>query len=343
MGELENGSELPLGDTELEWFRRALREDGVPLGEQDAPGVRTLVEAGLLIPSGAAGRLVPVDPRIGGPRMANRYRAQAMALDSMAAGVARRLAGFQEAYDDTQTSPGKDGDPSGPIMTITGVGTIVAYLEVLVDNADEEALMAQPGGRRSPEALRSSMPMHLAALERGVTTRTLYQHSAQYDADTRRYVEGLSEHGGEFRTMDEFFNRLFVIDRSVAVISANRERSAAMVIREPSIVAFLADVFDRHWERATPFTIGNAVSVAAEASPDIQVRIERMLVAGLTDDAIAARIGLRSRAVQNHIARIKTRFNAGSRSELCYLLGRRDALRTMSEQPADPAHGDAAP
>lgn len=336
MGELEDEDELPLGEIEMELFRRAVRDDGIPSAEQDDPSVRALIEAGLLIPAGSADRLVPVDPRVGGPRMANRYRARAMALDSMAAAVARRFGDFQNAYDDRHATPGEDADPSGAIMTITGVGTIVAYLEVLVGNAQKEALMAQPGGRRSPEALRNSLPMHIAALQRGVTTRTLYQHSAQYDASTRSYVEDLSLNGGEFRTMDEFFNRLFVIDRGVAVISANRERSAAMVIREPSIVGFLADVFDRHWQRATPFTIGNAVSVAAEASPDIQVVIERMVVAGLTDDAIAARIGLGSRAVQNHIARIKTRFNAGSRSELCYLLGRRDALQ------ADQAAGDAS-
>ena len=335
MGVPADGSDLPLGDAELDWFRRAVREDGIPASALEASAVQSLVDAGLLVPSSRADRLVPVDPRVGGPRLANRYRAQAIALDGRAADLVRQLAGFQDVYDDSHAASGENGDPSAPIMRITGVGTIVSYLEVLVDNAQEETLMAQPGGRRSPEALRTSLPMHIAALQRGVTTRTLYQHSAQYDASTRSYVENLNVYGGEFRTLEEFFNRLIVIDRSCAVISANKERSAALVIREPSIVDFLADVFDRHWQRATPFTIGNAVSVAAEVSSEIEVVIERMLVAGLTDDAIAVRVGLRSRAVQNHIARIKSRFNAGSRSELCYLLGRRDALRPLTDQQPD--------
>ena len=55
------------------------------------------------------------------------------------------------------------------------------------------------------------------------------------------------------RTLDEFFNRLIVVDRRVAVIPGKdaeaRSRSASR-----SVVDYLVDVFERHWERARPFT-----------------------------------------------------------------------------------------
>ena len=61
----------------------------------------------------------------------------------------------------------------------------------------------------------------IAALKRGVKMRTLYQHAARRGADTRKYVAAVTAAGAEVRTLDEFFNRLIVVDRRIAIIPSH--------------------------------------------------------------------------------------------------------------------------
>ena len=90
----------------------------------------------------------------------------------------------------------------------------------------------------------------IAALERGVHVRTLYQHSARRHSATHKYARVMTLKGGEIRTLDEFFNRMIVFDRKQAVIPSTEDAMSAIVIREPSVIAYLIDVFERTWERA---------------------------------------------------------------------------------------------
>ena len=50
----------------------------------------------------------------------------------------------------------------------------------------------------------------------------LYQHSARRSAMTHKYVAPVTGRGAEVRTLDEFFNRLIVVDRTLAVIPSQR-------------------------------------------------------------------------------------------------------------------------
>ena len=75
---------------------------------------------------------------------------------------------------------------------------------------------------RRPAATRTRLAAarqrDTAMLERGTRMRTLYQHSARRSAITHNYVAAVTARGAEVRTLDEFFNRMIVIDRRVAVI-----------------------------------------------------------------------------------------------------------------------------
>ena len=84
---------------------------------------------------------------------------------------------------------------------------------------------------RSPQAGRDPRFLAMAALrdiellERGVKMRTLYQHSARRSSVTHKYVAAVTARGAEVRTLDEFFNRMIVIDRRVAVIPNQEDLS----------------------------------------------------------------------------------------------------------------------
>ena len=67
-----------------------------------------------------------------------------------------------------------------------------------------------------------------AALERGITMRTLYQHSARRSAVTHKYVAAVTARGAEVRTLDEFFNRIIVVDRRVAIVPGQAGLAVAL-------------------------------------------------------------------------------------------------------------------
>ena len=78
------------------------------------------------------------------------------------------------------------------------------------DGAADRAAPDRPLGRR---ARRRPPTATSRALERGVSMRTLYQHSARRSAPPASTSRRVTAEGAEVRTLDEFFNRLIVVDR----------------------------------------------------------------------------------------------------------------------------------
>jgi len=159
-----------------------------------------------------------------------------------------------------------------------------------------------------------------AALDRGVKMRTLYQHSARRHAVTRTYVADVSGHGAEVRTLDEFFNRMIVIDRRLAIIPGAADLTVAMAIREPGLVAYLVDVFERAWERARPFT-NIERSMMNDIAAEQRSMTIRMLIEGHSDPVSAKRLGVSARTFAGYVADLKGEYDADTRFQLGYTMG----------------------
>lgn len=196
------------------------------------------------------------------------------------------------------------------------------FIAGLVADADEELLTAQPQAGRSVTALNAAAARDTAALERGVRMRTLYQHSARRSRITHRYVEAVTERGAEVRTLDEFFNRLIVVDRRVAVIPGHEGPTVALAVREPSVVAYLVDMFERTWERGRPFDSPSETVARAIAAEQRAMTI-RMLVAGHPDHVSATRLGVSPRTYAAYVADLKDEFEVETRFQLGHEMGRR--------------------
>ena len=97
-----------------------------------------------------------------------------------------------------------------------------APIDTFLDRRRPRARRSCSPPSRRPAATRAALAVaaarDIAALERGVKMRTLYQHSARRSAVTRKYVAAVTARGAEVRTLDEFFNRMIVVDRRVAII-----------------------------------------------------------------------------------------------------------------------------
>ena len=150
--------------------------------------------------------------------------------------------------------------------------------------------------------------------------RTLYQHSARRSAITQKYVAAVTARGAEVRTLDEFFNRMIVVDRRVAVIPAADTLSTAVVVREPAVVGYLIDVFERAWARGPPVCDVEEKAVRRSRPSNASMTI-RMLIAGHADAVSAKRLGVSPRTYAGYVADLKIEYDAETRFQLGYTMG----------------------
>ncbi|MFB6510255.1 response regulator transcription factor [Streptomyces virginiae] len=180
-------------------------------------------------------------------------------------------------------------------------------------NCTTEMLSSQPGGgSRVPEAMQEALRRDETMLQRGISMRTLYHHTARFNGPSQAYVAATSVLGAQYRTAHELFGRLIAFDRELAFIPVSDGSWGAVVIREPSTVAYLCNIFDQTWDLASPFSAAAGQGLE-EVAREIHETIIRLLAAGLKDEAIARRLGMSLRTARRHIADIMQELGAGSR------------------------------
>lgn len=301
--------------TGVKLFEEIAARGGVPLedellDERDET-IALLAELGLVRIE--SDKIRVVDPRSVQSQIVSPLGKQGAKLISEASHWTEALTTLAQAY---RRSPSTD---DGPITTLRG-DEIDSFLEDMVNGAQREMLTAQPQSGRSAAALRRAAGRDIALLERGLQMRTIYQHSARRNRATRQYVGRVSASGAEVRTLDEFFNRLIVVDREVAVIPAGDDLETALAIREANLVAYLVDIFERSWERGRPFTNQESTTLSSIAREQRAMTI-RMLVEGHSDATCAKRLGVSPRTYAGYVADLKEEYDAQTRFQLGYQMG----------------------
>ncbi len=292
---------------------------------EQRPALDLLIDIGLLIVDTAAGHYLPVDPTSIQSRVVVPLGQQGAELLTESARWADAFTSLGQTY---RQSPHMT---THPITEIRGLPNINSYIQAVVGDCGNELLTAQPYGRRPAKDLETAIQRDIKALNRGIKMRTLYQHSARHSPATRDYVTEVSAHGAEVRTLDEFFNRLIVVDRRVAVIPGSENHHIAVAIHEKSLVAYLVDMFERSWERARPFTSTES-RTERKIAEDVRAMTIRMLVEGHSDPASAKRLGVSTRTYAGYIAALKDEYGVQTRFQLGHAMGEQSDPRT--ELPA---------
>ena len=294
------------------------------------PDARTLLGTlGLLTPDLAdRSRLRPVDPQVVASSARRRLNLLIARLEEHGDSLARELAVLSSFYDQMEGE-----HPSVPLEELNGLKTINEAIEEAAGTCSEEVLTAQPGSR-SRQALEQALKRAEPVLTRGVRMRTLYQHPARFSEATKEYVTSATRLGAEVRTMDEIPSRLMVFDRRTALLSASQDRQYAVLIRHPAVVCFLVEAFERDWGRASPYGTGYQVQEPGRKLNMVQEAIMRLLIEGVSDDAIARRMNLNVRTCRAHIAKILKAYGAQSRVQAAYLMGRSEAGLPPHEPPS---------
>ncbi|WGL52419.1 LuxR family transcriptional regulator [Nocardioides sp. BP30] len=321
-----------------ELFEAAVAEGGIPVddpriveGGEFHEAFSLLVSLGLLHHDGDDGTLwVPDDPGTAQGRVVAPLSLEGTRLLQESTQWARDFAALGQIWRRGPQAA------SGPFTYLRG-DAIAPYISALAAEATEEILTAQPqtGRDLGVAALKQSLAHEQELVDRGVRVLTLYQHAARRNTSTQRYVAGLTELGAEVRTLDEFFHRLIVVDRRVALIPTEDDLGVALAVREPTVVAYLVDVFLRSWERARPFT-SSGEDVTRHIAGEQRAMTIRMLIEGYADPGAAKRLGVSSRTYAAYVADLKTEFDADTRFQLGYILGRQGIIGEPQEIASSP-------
>jgi DNA-binding CsgD family transcriptional regulator/sugar-specific transcriptional regulator TrmB len=314
----------------LSLYARALRESRVP--EADAEDLPCVVDSGLLRPSlEDPGWLRPLTPAVALPRLLR-------GIEDEIAGRRRHEARLAEAFEPLLTLETRREPVTAvpEVSLLNGLNRINDAISLALMRAATEVLTVQPGGMRPGQALALAFPRDQETLSRGCRMRTLYQHTTRHDPKVLGHYERL-QGDVEVRTLDETPERMVVVDREVAFIPANGDRTVAVEVRHPPLVTYLATTFDRLWRLATPMYPRAVRHPSLNGVTPRQQAIAALLVEGHTDAVVAQRLGMNVRTARVHIAKLAATLGSESRAQLGYLIGRSGILD--QEQHPEPAPG----
>ncbi|MEU9731144.1 helix-turn-helix transcriptional regulator [Streptomyces sp. NPDC048002] len=317
-------------------YEHALRHG--PIGAQEAAEAPCLVDSGLLRPTVEdISLLEPVAPATALHRL----------LRSSAERVAEerrrelRLAETFEAWLRLDGGPGTaTGQPQ--IAVVSGKRRINDVLTESMAEAEREVLSIQPavsyGSTAHPATHLTAMARDQDLLDRGGRIRTLYPHTLRHSPQVMARYEDL-DGDVEARTLDEVTDRLICVDRTVAFIPANPERTHALEVRHPALISYLVTTFDRLWHLATPMYPEAVQQPTLNGITPRQRAIARLLVEGHTDTVIADRLGMNVRTARVHIAKLAATLGSESRAQLGYLIGRSGILGREPRDDREPREG----
>ncbi|MDJ0382927.1 helix-turn-helix domain-containing protein [Streptomyces sp. G-G2] len=232
--------------------------------------------------------------------------------------VRRRLDALVPEYE--AGAARRDLEGLAALELVTDLGAVRAVIAELVASCEREVLTSQPGGGRPPATLEEAIGRDESVLARGVRMRTLYQHTARYSRPTAAYVERVTARGAQVRTLGDGLMRMIVVDGRTALMAVPDVSGAALVVREPAVVHFMTEAFERSWVEAEPFASTVSPDQARSLSDELRQKIVRLLSEGLEDKVIARRLGMSERTCQRHIAEIMRAVGAKSRFHAGYLL-----------------------
>ncbi|MDT0427800.1 helix-turn-helix transcriptional regulator [Streptomyces salyersiae] len=306
----------------LELYERALRQGKIARGD--------LVTAPCLIDMALVqadpwdeDRMLPVPPSAALARLLQPLTREIDERIELTLTLARSLAPMAGIAD---------GDPHLAITMLEGPEAIREAIREATAQATTEVLTAQPGSDRPHATLRTALDNARIAIAQGARLRHIYQHPARYSTQVRDYLHLVPAESLQVRTTELTVERLLIFDRTAAFIPATTDRSSALHIRHPALVAYLAQVYEVLWAQATPYTDQLPITPGAPVTA-VQQSVARLLAEGHVDDVVARKLGISVRTCRSHISKLMQTLGAHSRTHLGVLLVRSGIADTEAGPP----------
>ncbi len=266
-------------------------------------------------------RLVPVNPEIAAAALILPIEHEILQRKDVIFNVRRQFDDIMRHY----ASDGHERRVRATIEHLASQAEMVGALKLAAESCQEELLSIRPGSLL-PGFGGDPLTWVASVLERDVRVRLVDQHRIRGDLPTKSSVKRLVDAGATVQTTNQSPKALAVFDRRVAFI-LNEESAGqrAVLVCQDEIVQFVCDVFEQVWQSASPY---NATETGYEGVvDDIHLAIMKMLAEGMTDEAVARRLGISVRACRRHVAALfrnlnsVSRFQAGVRAASTGLIG----------------------
>lgn len=227
-------------------------------------------------------------------------------------------------------------DPTQLVEVITGVPAIRQALRTLQLATREEVLwfcraghVAMASGENDEE---------YAMLARGVRYKVIYEHAMLEEPGVLEAVAVGVAAGEEARSAPRLPIRMAIADRSIALcplVSGQDGRvvPTAAIVRDSNLLTALIALFDIYWATGSPLRPAGSPSNGPAAIDDPastvgadELELLSLLVAGVTDKAIATRLGVSIRTVQRRVSDLMVLTGATSRMQLAWQVAHRNWL-----------------
>ncbi|WSA73861.1 helix-turn-helix transcriptional regulator [Streptomyces sp. NBC_01800] len=286
------------------------------LGEREAARLLGRLESrGMVTPvADAPGRYAAAPPPLAfGGALAERRHAL---LEAEAA-----VAAFTEDYRRLSAGQAR----SDVVEVLTGAGPIRHRFEQLQRGATRELLVlvtSEPMAVRGEEHQAEEQ-----ATAGGVNYRVVIEEPVLEQPSTLVELSAALDRAQQVRVVERVPTKLVVADRSIALLpmqsAAEAEASAeasALVVHAGGLIEALVGLFEGVWAAARPLLISSTGEVVEEPlteGPDeTDLLILSLMLTGLTDRKVAARLDLGLRTMQRRVQRLMELAGVTSRMQL---------------------------
>jgi DNA-binding CsgD family transcriptional regulator len=282
-------------------------------------------------------RLVPVDPEVASASLISPIDHEVHRRRAAISEIRQHLTAFRPHYDERrQARP--DGEGIEEIRDLTDLtGHLYLAAEECTDDFVGFPASGRPALRRSA-ATPFDLDDWMALAERGVRVRLLMQHAVRTDIRARVHLDALIARGAEVRTTSQLPRQLMIFDAKKAFLLHGDAQSGRLgvVIAHAATVALLLEVVESALNSGHVYTAEQLGY--HEVADSLRHTVIELLADGLTDEAIARRLGLSVRTCRRHIAAVLhslgavSRFQAGVLATASGIVDRRTRARRGERQ-----------
>ncbi|GAA4696608.1 hypothetical protein Prum_063810 [Phytohabitans rumicis] len=180
----------------------------------------------------------------------------------------------------------------------------------------EMRVLVAPPYAKPTEVNRTQLDREAA----GVSYRAVYDAAALADRDMAAAAATHLRAGEQARLIDVLPTKLAIADQELALLPlayATAAHDAALLVHPCGLLDALIALFETVWTLATPLSLADADTPRADSAISGSDRqLLSLLVAGLTDEAAAARLGVSRRTVVRRVQHLMELTNARSRLQL---------------------------
>lgn len=299
---------------------RVRPEDVAERFAMDAPAAQGVLDelrdVGLIaLPEVPDGVYTPVDPRFALGAVVDRLEAQT-------SGIRERIPALAEEF--RRSALAVAGSP--PSLVTTDPGEVARWYARLQHQARREILTFD----RPPYVSLGGEPLQATTIARGVSWRVVYAADAFERPGAWEETARMADEGEQARVAPYLPIKLVIVDRTVALLALRLDTTSVetMVTESPPLIELLVETFETYWERALPIGSASPLGDAGEArSPGAprarrvtatreQQAILALIGTGLTDEAIAARLGLSLRSLRRRTQALMSDLGTENRFQL---------------------------